>query len=82
VLVRDGFLGPGYGRPSTEGARAAALVARTEGIFLDPVFGAKAMAALISACRAGEVAGPVVFVVTGGVATLFSVLDESSNGAM
>jgi D-cysteine desulfhydrase len=61
-----------YGRPSTAGAAAAALVASTEGIFLDPVFGAKAMAGLIAAARAGEVEGPLVFLVSGGAPTLFA----------
>jgi len=47
-------------------------VARTEGVFLDPIFGAKAMAGLLAAVRRGEVAGPVVFLVTGGAPTLFT----------
>lgn len=88
VTVLDGFLGPGYGIPSAAGKNAAHLVARTEGVFLDPVFGAKAMAALMSAsgCVIGNqdvacdqdlvdnhsTAGPVVFLVTGGVPTLFT----------
>ncbi|MDP9241448.1 MAG: D-cysteine desulfhydrase family protein, partial [Actinomycetota bacterium] len=59
----------GYGRRSTEGDHAAELVARTESVFLDPVFGAKAMAALIAAEAAD---GPVVFLVSGGAPTLFS----------
>jgi len=71
VVVVDGHLGPGYGRPSPEGERAARLVARTEGVFLDPVFGAKAMAALVDAVVDGRVDGPVVFLVTGGAPTLF-----------
>src|SRR6185312_14048900 len=50
--VLGGWLGPGYGVPSTAGQAAARLVAAAEGVFLDPVFGAKAMAALISECRA------------------------------
>lgn len=62
-----------YGRPSADGDSAAALVAKTEGIFLDPVFGAKAMAGLIAAARRGEVDGPVVFLVSGGAPTLFAV---------
>ncbi|MDQ1600983.1 MAG: D-cysteine desulfhydrase [Actinomycetota bacterium] len=69
VLVRGGHLGPGYGQRSVEGDAAAALVARTEGVFLDPVFAAKAMAALLG----DPPAGPVVFLVTGGAPTLFSV---------
>ncbi len=73
VTVLEGFLGPGYGIPSPAGADAARLVARTEGVFLDPVFGAKAMAALISASGGSDnhAAGAVVFLVTGGAPTLF-----------
>jgi D-cysteine desulfhydrase len=71
VIVVSGYLGPGYGQPSPAGERAARLVARTEGVFLDPVFGAKAMAALIDRARAGRLEGPVNFLVTGGAPTLF-----------
>jgi D-cysteine desulfhydrase len=79
VTVIDGFLGPGYGVASAVGTDAARLVAHTEGVFLDPVFGAKAMAALISA-SSGVVStyhaiSPVVFLVTGGVPTLFTVTE-------
>ncbi len=70
--VVDGLVGPGYGYRSPEGDAAAELVARLEGVFLDPVFGAKAMAGLVAAARHGEVGGPVVFVVTGGAPTLFT----------
>jgi len=70
--VRGGYLGPGYGKASPAGAAAAELVAQTEGVFLDPVFGAKAMAALIDEARSGSVRGPVVFLVTGGAPTLFA----------
>jgi D-cysteine desulfhydrase len=70
--VRGGHLGPGYGKRSPDGDAAADLVARTEGVFLDPIFGAKAMAGLLAAARAGDVPGPVVFLVTGGAPTLFT----------
>lgn len=72
VDIRDGWIGPGYGVSSPAGDEAAALVARTESVFLDPVFGAKAMAALIHACRSAEVAGSVAFLVSGGAPTLFT----------
>jgi D-cysteine desulfhydrase len=77
--VRSGWIGPGYGAPSAAGQAAARLVAETEGVFLDPVFGAKAMAALIAGCRAGRVHGPQVFLVSGGAPTLF-VGDEPTGG--
>jgi D-cysteine desulfhydrase len=70
--VRDGWIGPGYGVPSAAGQAAARLAAAAEGVFLDPVFGAKAMAALIAGCRAGRVHGPQVFLVSGGAPTLFA----------
>ena len=70
--VREGWIGPGYGVPSAAGQAAARLVAVTEGVFLDPVFGAKAMAALIAEARAGLLHGPQVFLVSGGAPTLFA----------
>jgi D-cysteine desulfhydrase len=72
VEVVGGFLGPAKGVRSSEGSAAAELVARTEGVFLDPVFAAKAMAGLVASARAGELAGPVVFLVSGGAPTLFT----------
>jgi D-cysteine desulfhydrase len=65
--VLDGYLGPGYGRRSPEGQAAMLLLARTEGLLLDPVFTAKAMAALVDLARDDE--GPMVFWHTGGAAT-------------
>jgi D-cysteine desulfhydrase len=70
--VLGGWIGPGYGLPSAAGQAAARLVAAAEGVFLDPVFGAKAMAALIAECRAGRVRGTQVFLVSGGAPTLFT----------
>ena len=70
-IVVDGFLGPAKGARSAEGDAAAALVARTEGVFLDPVFGAKAMAGLLHTVRHEPLPGSVVFLVSGGAPTLF-----------
>lgn len=47
---------------------AAELAIRTEGVFLDPEFGAPALAELIAVEHPGDV---VVFIVTGGAPTLF-----------
>ena len=70
--VLGGWIGPRYGTASAEGGKAARMIADAEGIFLDPVFGAKAMAALIAECRAGRVRGTQVFLVSGGAPTLFT----------
>jgi D-cysteine desulfhydrase family pyridoxal phosphate-dependent enzyme len=74
VLVRDGFIGPGYGIPSEEGVEAIRLIARTEGIFLDPTYTGKAMAGLIEEIRSGRIGKTetVVFVHTGGEPALFA----------
>ncbi len=74
VVVRDGFIGPGYGIPTAEGIAAIHLVARTEGIFLDPTYTGKAMAGLIAEIRAGRLlkSENVVFLHTGGEPGLFA----------
>lgn len=70
--VLGGWIGPGYGVPSAAGQAAARLVAMAEGVFLDPTFGAKAMAALIAEGHAGRLRGTQVFLVSGGAPTLFA----------
>lgn len=74
VHLLGGYLGPGYGKASPEGDEAALLAARTEGLLLDPVFTAKAMAALVAEARAGRLAGPVVFLYTGGAPAALAAL--------
>jgi D-cysteine desulfhydrase len=69
VEVRDAR-GPGYRLPSAEAALATELAGRTEGLLLDPVFTAKAMATLIRLVREG-LDEPIVFVHTGGTPALF-----------
>lgn len=73
VTVRDEFVGAGYGIPSDESTRALELVARTEGILLDPVYTAKAMAGLIAMIGDGELTADdtVLFWHTGGQLALF-----------
>lgn len=58
--------GPGYGAASADGDAAASLAAATEGLLLDPVFTAKAMAVLVATVAKG-LPGPAVFVHTGGI---------------
>jgi D-cysteine desulfhydrase len=74
VHLLGGYLGPGYGKASPEGDEAALLMARTEGLLLDPVFTAKAMAALIAEAGAGRLTDPVVFLHTGGTPAALGAL--------
>ncbi len=72
-VVLDEFIGPGYGISSAESDAAMKLLARTEGVLLDPVYTAKAMAALISWIKEGRLTARdnVVFWHTGGQLALF-----------
>jgi D-cysteine desulfhydrase len=73
ATVLDEYVGAGYGVPSTQGAEAIELLARTEGVILDPVYTAKAMAALIDWVRKGSLTenDNVMFWHTGGQLALF-----------
>ena len=67
IIVDDGFIGPGYAQVSQEGEEAARLLARLEGILLDPVYTGKAAAALLDYSSNGRfTAGKVLFIHTGG----------------
>ena len=78
VVAYDGYLGAGYavmGEPEQE---AISLLARTEGILLDPVYTGRAMAGLIDLVRKGEFgkSETIVFWHTGGSAALFAYADQ------
>ena len=74
LVTSQEHLGSAYG-VSTDGSREAAhLLARHEGILLDPAYTAKAMAALIADIRRRDIdaSETVVFLHTGGTAALFT----------
>ena len=78
VVAHDGYLGAGYavmGEPERE---AIALVARHEGILLDPVYTGRAMAGLIDLIRRREIGAgeTIVFWHTGGAPALFAYAEE------
>ena len=74
----DSWVGERYGIPSEAGLDALHLLARQEGLLLDPVYTSKAMAALIADIRAGRLDRdvPVLFLHTGGTPALFGYVDE------
>lgn len=76
------YIGPGYGQASTGCLEAIALLARTEGILLDPVYSGKAMAGLIDHIRTGRFTEDqkVVFIHTGGTPALFAYHKELTAG--
>jgi D-cysteine desulfhydrase len=74
VNCYDEYVGPGYSLPTAGMAEAVALLARTEGILLDPVYTGKAMAGLIDLVRKGvfRVGEKILFVHTGGSPALYA----------
>lgn len=77
ITCFDGYVGPGYSIPTPEMVEAVRLLARTEGILLDPVYSGKAMAGLIDLIRQGHFnnGDNVLFLHTGGSPALYAYLN-------
>ena len=73
----DEYVGGQYAAVTPETLEAIRLAARTEAIFLDPVYTGKAMSGLIGEIRKGNIARDesVVFVHTGGTPIIFASAD-------
>ena len=76
-----GYTGDDYGIPTDGVFEAIHLVAKTEGIILDPNYTGKSMSALIGEIRAGNLDPdiPVVFVHSGGLPQTFAFADQLWN---
>ena len=69
-------LGTGYGRATLAAAEAAEVLARSEGILVDPIYTAKALAGLLAKVRAGAWDGQrILFWHAGGLPGIFEPLD-------
>ena len=82
TLIDDGYVGAGYGLP-TEGTIAAInLIARKEGVLLDPVYSAKGLAGMIGLTEQKffDSQKDVVFLHTGGAAALFAYGNQLASG--
>ncbi len=68
--------GPGYAVPSREGNAAVSLMAKEEGLFLDPVYTGKAFAGLLKLAEEGAFrkTDNVLFLHSGGAGGIFAVL--------
>ena len=71
IALSDDQLGDGYGRRTAAADEATRLLARTEGILVDPIYTAKALAGLVAGVRSGSFRGPLVFWHAGGTPGLF-----------
>jgi len=74
INISSQYLGKGYGIPTNEMIEALQLLARTEGIFLDPVYTGKAFAGLLNDIERGKYNkdSNILFIHTGGIAGLFA----------
>ena len=81
ILVDDHYIGKGYAIPTDGTLEAIDLLAKTEGILLDPVYSGKAMAGLIDMVRKGDFKKneKILFLHTGGSAALFAYEQELTN---
>lgn len=72
--LERGYYLPGYEQPNAHASEAISLMARHEGLFIDPVYTGKAFAGLIGNVRSGRVkpGSNVVFWHTGGATALFA----------
>lgn len=74
ITLWDDYFAPAYGIPNDDGMEAVKLLARLEGILLDPVYTGKAMAGLIDGINQKRFKdeGPILFIHTGGAPALFA----------
>ena len=74
----DGYVGRGYGLAGDEVLDAINMLARLEGIVLDPVYTGKALFGMLEEIKKGRFAGSkdIVFVHTGGALGLFPFKDR------
>ena len=77
VMANCDYIGGGYGVPTPGMVEAVTMLARLEGILLDPVYSGKGMAGLIDLCRKGHFkkGQNVVFLHTGGAVALYGYMD-------
>lgn len=82
VVCLDQYVGPGYSLPTPQMAEAVRLLARTEGILLDPVYSGKTMAGMIGMIREGVLkkGQKVLFIHTGGSPALYAYMKEVLEG--
>ena len=73
-IVDNRHTGPDYEVPSEEGSEAIKLLARREGILVDPVYTRKAFAGMLADIRSGAVpqGSDILFLHTGGTTALFA----------
>ena len=77
-LIEERYVGAGYAKPSASGIQAIQLLARQEGILLDPIYTAKAFAGLLDLAASKKLPkdAELIFLHTGGLPGLFAFEDS------
>ncbi len=78
LTLTSDYIGPGYAQAGPECVEALRMMAELEGMILEPIYTAKALAALIDHVRKGLLTSrdTVLFMHTGGLPELFNYADE------
>ena len=81
IVANCDYVGKGYGIPTEGMGEAVTMLARLEGILLDPVYSGKAMAGMIDLIRKGELkrARSMVFLHTGGAVGVVRLCEYGSS---
>lgn len=84
VTNYNDYFGTAYGTPTPDGLRALSLMARTEGILLDPVYTSKALVGLQDLIRKKVIRSgqTVVFLHTGGLPALFAYTEALAGAGL
>jgi len=74
LCIDTNYYAPGYEQPNEAASEAIRLLARTEGLLVDPVYTGKALAGLLDYVKKGKIpqGSNVVFWHTGGATALFA----------
>jgi len=72
IRVDGSQRGEAYGIPTEAMLAAVRLMARAEGLLIDPVYSGKAFAGVLAGLREGSLSGDVLFVMTGGTPGLYA----------
>ena len=77
IVVKDEYIGEGYGRPSDACVAAIRLLGENEGIILDPIYTGKGMAGMLHMLESDQLraARDVVFLHTGGAPAIHPYAD-------
>jgi D-cysteine desulfhydrase len=77
VVCFGDYVGSGYSLPTDSMVESVKMLARTEGILLDPVYSGKAMAGLVDLVRKDTFprGSNILFLHTGGAPALYSYMD-------